>query len=452
MGIKVLFIYPNTYGMNMIPPGIALFSALLKKQGHKAEIFDSTYYALDYGIDSDGNQVDKLFVVPFDMGSKGIRLKTTAWKDDLTKQVENFQPDLIALSATEDMWELGVKFLHHIKNYKLKNNVPVIAGGVFPTFAPEIVSKEELVDLVCVGEGENTLIDLCKKIQNKEDYSDLTNCWVKKNGKVIQKNRISKPVNINNNPIIDIGLFEENRLYRPMGGTIYKMFPVETMRGCPYTCRFCNSPDQTTLYKRETNHSFFRKKRMDLVSKELKYFQNKLGVEYNYFWADTFLAMNRDEFEEFCDMYSEIKIPFWFQTRPEAVNEYQIKRLVEVGADRMTFGVEHGNEKFRREVLDRRWSNENIIEKVKIPKKYGLKFSVNNITGFPKETKKLAFDTIELNRHFDSDNSNVHTFVPFHGTPLRKMCEDLGHIKPGNYYKMRNGQRDPIRYAPIPTS
>ena len=40
MGIKVLFIYPNTYGMNMIPSGIALFSALLKNKGHKTEIFD----------------------------------------------------------------------------------------------------------------------------------------------------------------------------------------------------------------------------------------------------------------------------------------------------------------------------------------------------------------------------------------------------------------------------
>jgi len=430
MGIKVLFIYPNTYGMNMIAPGIALFSSLLKKRGHKIEIFDSTYYAIDYGIDSDGSKIGRLSVVPYDMEAKGIRLKTTLWKDDLQKQTEKFQPDLIALSTTEDMWELGVKLLHVIKNYKLKNNIPVIAGGVFPTFAPEIVSKEELVDLVCVGEGENALINLCEKIQNKDDYSDLTNCWIKKNGKVIHKNPVSKLVNINENPIIDIDLFEENRLFRPMGGTVYKMFPVETMRGCPYSCRFCNSPDQQRLYKQETNSSFYRKKRMDVVSKELKHFKNNLGVEYHYFWADTFLAMNKNEFEEFCDMYSEIKIPFWFQTRPEAISEYQIKKLIDVGLDRMAFGIEHGNEKFRREVLDRRWSNEKIIEKVKIPRKYGVKFSVNNITGFPKETKKLAFDTIELNRYFDSDNANINTFMPFHGTPLRKMCEDLGYIKP----------------------
>ena len=58
MGINVLFVYPNTFGMNMLPPAIALFSALLKERGHKVEIFDSTYYQTDYGIDSDGTKMD----------------------------------------------------------------------------------------------------------------------------------------------------------------------------------------------------------------------------------------------------------------------------------------------------------------------------------------------------------------------------------------------------------
>ena len=420
----------------MIPQAMALFSSLLKNEGHEVELFDSTYYSVDFGLDSDGTQVDKLAVVPFNMEDRGVRIKDTSWSTDLKNQVERFKPDVIGLSTTEDMYELGLLFLETIKDYKIKNNVPVIAGGVFPTFAPDLVIKEELVDIVCVGEGENALIELCKRIENKKPYNDVTNCWVKtigpeylKDRNTIQKNPISKPVDINTNPVIDISLFEENRLYRPMGGKIYKMFPVETIRGCPYTCKFCNSPDQMALYKEQTGGGYFRKKNIDLVSKELKHFKNDLGVEYNYFWADTFLAMNKKEFEEFIEMYSEINIPFWFQTRPETINDYNMKKLADVGLDRISFGVEHGNEKFRREVLDRRWSNDQIIDKLKIPHKYGIKFSVNNITGFPKETKKLAFDTIELNRNIDSDNANIHTFVPFHGTPLRKLCEELGFIK-----------------------
>ena len=62
--------------------------------------------------------------------------------------------------------------------------------------------------------------------------------------------------------------------------------------------------------------------------------------------------------------------------------------------------------------------------------KLGVQFSVNNITGFPTETRKLAFDTIEINRHINADNQNIYSFVPFHGTPLRKTCEDLGYEIP----------------------
>ena len=64
-GINVLFIYPNTYGMNMLPPAIALFSAILKKDGHQTKIFDTTYYATDHGLDSDGSKEEGLNVVPY---------------------------------------------------------------------------------------------------------------------------------------------------------------------------------------------------------------------------------------------------------------------------------------------------------------------------------------------------------------------------------------------------
>ena len=102
MGIRVLFLYPNTYGMNMLPPAIALFAALLKN-GHKSEIFDTTYYNLDHGIDSDGSKMERLNVVPYKMEEKGIKLKTSDWKKDLNKQVKKFKPNLIAISSTEDM-------------------------------------------------------------------------------------------------------------------------------------------------------------------------------------------------------------------------------------------------------------------------------------------------------------------------------------------------------------
>jgi anaerobic magnesium-protoporphyrin IX monomethyl ester cyclase len=430
MGIKVLFVYPNTFGMNMLPPAISLFSALLRQEGHKVDLFDATYYAIDYGVDSDGVKADHLNVVPFEVEARGIKMRKTDWREDIDSKINSFGPDLIAISTTEDMWNLGLKMLEHIKGFIEKNKIPVLAGGVFPTFAPEIVIKEPLIDMVCVGEGENALLDLCERIEKGQHFDDVTNLWVKQKDGSIIKNQISNPVNVNEAPMLDMSLFEEQRLYRPMAGQWYKMMPVETIRGCPYKCTFCNSPDQITMYKEETNTNFFRKKNIDLVYKELKYFKEDLGVEYNYFWADTFLAWNAKEFEEFCEMYQDIGLPFWMQTRPETITDFNIKKLADVGLHRISFGIEHGNEDFRKRLLDRQWENKDIIKALKIPHRYGVQFSLNNITGFPTETRELAMDTVELNRNIDSDNQNLYSFVPFHGTPLRKLCEESGLVAP----------------------
>jgi radical SAM superfamily enzyme YgiQ (UPF0313 family) len=184
------------------------------------------------------------------------------------------------------------------------------------------------------------------------------------------------------------------------------------------------------MYREETDANFFRKKKIELVYKELKHFKEDLEVEYNYFWADTFLAWTSDEFEEFCDRYQDIGLPFWIQTRPETISDYKIKKLAEVGLHRISFGIEHGNEGFRKKLLRREWKNKEIIEALKTPHRYGVQFSLNNITGFPTETRELAMDTVELNRNIDSDNQNLYSFVPFHGTPLRKLCEDTGLVTP----------------------
>ena len=77
-GIKVLFLYPNTFGMNMLPPAIALFSAILKNEGHQVKVFDTTYYAVDHGIaDEDINELEKFtgdFVFNPLSGTEEIRI------------------------------------------------------------------------------------------------------------------------------------------------------------------------------------------------------------------------------------------------------------------------------------------------------------------------------------------------------------------------------------------
>jgi len=421
--------------MNMLPPAIALFSAILKSHGHQVDLFDATYYSIDYGVDSDGTKAANLNVVPYDPSEKGISMRTSSWRDDLREKFDTFKPDLIAMSTTEDMWNLGANLLESVSERIKANETPVIVGGVFPTFAPGLVIKHPLVNMVCVGEGEQALVDLAGRLARGHGYDDVTNLWVKKKDASIVKNSVAKPFDINQSPMIDISLFEDARLYRPMAGKWYKMLPIETIRGCPYKCAFCNSPNQIEFYDKNAGGGFYRKKSANLIYDELKYFQDTAGLEYAYFWADTFLGQSKKEFDEFCEIYSDIKLPFWFQTRPETVTDEKVRKLKDIGLHRIAFGLEHGNEQFRKKYLARDFPNDSIVEKLKIPKKYDVAFSVNNITGFPYEDRALAFDTVELNRRIEADNQNLYAFVPFHGTPLRKVVEQLGYLKHGDITK-----------------
>ena len=66
---------------------------------------------------------------------------------------------------------------------------------------------------------------------------------------------------------------------------------------------------------------------------------------------------------------------------------------------------------------------------LKILNHFDVKYSVNNIVGFPNETRELAMDTIRINRQINADTRNMYTFSPFHGTPLRDIAVQQGLIK-----------------------
>jgi anaerobic magnesium-protoporphyrin IX monomethyl ester cyclase len=428
--MKVLFLYPNFYGMNMLPTGVGLLISHLSKAGHTSAVFDTTQYIDWFGEDNDKKKTENLSARTYDEGMIRKGDKHTSPIDDFRNLVINFSPDLIALSLTEDMYKNGLLFLQSID---AKDRPKVVAGGVFPTFAPELVlrSSGNLIDYVLIGEGENTLLQLCESLQGNKPIEKVEGIWFLRKDGSVQTSPAPRLIDINKSPLLpDFDLFDESRFYRPMVGKVWRMFPIETARGCPYTCAYCNSPSQASKYADENQH-FFRKKKMELVRTEIEHVVTRYNADSIDFWADTFLAMSDYDFDEFIEMYSDIKLPFWIQNRTETVTEKKFQKLLDVGLMRVDFGIEHGNEEFRRKMLFRRVSNESIIKKLEIVSKLGVSFCTNNIIGFPLETRELAFDTIELNRQIRSDGCSVTTFVPFHGTPLRTMSETLGYVPPG---------------------
>ena len=419
---KVLLVYPNYSMVNLVPTNIGILTACLKQNGFIVDLFDTTFYRTSERT-LDEIRVESLQVRKFNLEEMGVHFKPGHYVDDFKKKVAEFQPDLIAVTAVEDTWPQARALIEAVCDYP----APVIIGGVFPSLASDVPIAHPDVDMICIGEGEHAIIELATKLMNGEDHSAIQNLWVKKDGKVI-KNPMRVPIDLEDVPFGDFDLFERERFYRPMQGKVVRMLPIETDRGCPYTCRFCEAPSLVELYREETGQHYFRRKGWETVKEEIELYTRKYNAEYIYFNAETFLAMNDREFNKFVEVYKDIKLPFWMQTRVETLTEHRVSELERVSCNRISIGLEHGNEEFRKKIVGKGFSNQRIIDVFQILDRYSIPITINNIIGFPGDTRELIFDTIGLNRALGTDSVNAYIFTPYRGTGMYYDALSKGYL------------------------
>jgi len=421
---KILFIYPNIMMATLVPLHVSILSACLKREGFQVKLFDTTYYRTEEKSFEE-KRVELLMIKKFNLEDGGIFFKTTNIFEDLNKTVEEYKPNLIGISLVEDTYKLALSLVKSIEHH----GIPIIVGGVFANFYADEIIKEKCVDMVCIGEGENALIELCHAMHEKRDYTHINNLWVKKEGGSVVKNHIGKLVDMDSLPYIDFDIFEPNRMGRPMQGKLFKMLHVEAERGCPYSCTYCCAPAIRGIYKSYGQSNYFRQKSPQRLIDEIKYLKEKYSPDYVNLNAESFLAMSLWDLKDFAKMYKqEINLPFWCQSRPETVTEEKIAILKDMNCADMNFGIEQGNEEFRKKMLNRGCTNEEIITALKIVERYKIPYTINNIIGFPGETRELIFDTIFVNRQLNPKSINCHILAPYRGTYLRNLCVEQGYI------------------------
>ena len=140
--------------------------------------------------------------------------------------------------------------------------------------------------------------------------------------------------------------------------------------------------------------------------------------------------MSNKEFDEFKEMYSDYKIPFWMNTRAETITEHRADGLEEMNMLRCDIGVEHGNYNYRKNYLSRNISDEVQIRGFEFLSGHKYTMAATTIIGMPDETRDLIFDTIRFVRKLpkDVDANGASIFAPYHGTPLRELAIEKGYI------------------------
>jgi anaerobic magnesium-protoporphyrin IX monomethyl ester cyclase len=423
--LKILFVYANLEMSSMVPLGLASLSAYLKQHGYETSVFDTTFY--ETGENENLKRTEIGQVLSFDFSDKGINLIESDMLVDFRNMVLEYKPDLISVSMVEDVFFLGINLLNAVQDLKIPN----IVGGVFATFAPERVIAEPSVEMVCIGEGEQALLEVCQALESNGSLDTIANIWHRgPNG--ITRNKAGATLNLNALPIPDYDIWPEEMLYRPMQGKIRLTVGIETQRGCPFSCAFCNSPSQNMLYRDAVGTTFNRRKSVEKIKEELDYLVGRYDPELIYWVADTFLAMPEKDWDAFYNMYMEFRIPFWMNTRPETITKKRVKQLEEMNCLRFNVGIEHGNYEFRKNVILRNTTNEVLLERFQCFEDAPMPIVANIIIGYPGETEELIWDSIKLTQsiapYFDA--LQVFIFAPYHGTPLRDKAIAEGYITP----------------------
>lgn len=442
---KVLLVYPGLFMQTALPLSIACLAAALKAAGFDVRVYDTVLYQEPGEIDENEERAEHHHSTRhLDYDAVGLKKRTTDLLLDFEHAVVEYQPDLIGISTVESTYGRGMRLAGRAKEISA---APIIVGGVFPTLAPEIAIADPAVDMVCIGEGEGVLVELCTALRDDKDHLSIKNLWIKQGNK-ITKNPLRPLRSLDDLPEPDFSVFENHMFYKPMQGNLFKTIPIELSRGCPYQCSYCAEPSLKKLY-RSHNQEYFRKKSITHLFFEIRQAISLYSPEFFYFATETFLAMTEEEFDSFIEQYRKIKIPFWIQTRPETVTLKRIASLQDVGMFWITMGIECGNEEFRRTHLKRSMSNALIEKSVMVLDQCKQGASLNSIIGFPHETRELMFETIMLNRELFRINprirANISVFTPFRGCELYDESVKAGLFSPVPYLDQTNISSSALR-------
>jgi radical SAM superfamily enzyme YgiQ (UPF0313 family) len=142
------------------------------------------------------------------------------------------------------------------------------------------------------------------------------------------------------------------------------------------------------------------------------------------FFDDDTITLNRDWFEEFFTLYRQrFAWPFYCNLRPGTLTPPMANLLKAAGAKGVALGIEHGDEPFRKSVLHRSLSNEEIRRTVDLCRDAGIEEVYGQVMiGLPFETEELYLQTVRLCRSLRVIPFR-YIYQPYPGTALAKICE-----------------------------
>ena len=411
MKITLISIYPDlrSYGIRSI-------SACLKQEGH---------------------DVDLIFLL-----REFTEKYTEKTMNDLVKLTK--ESDLVGITLMSNFWDLAVQITQKLKdNY----DFPILWGGTHPTIRPE--ECLDYADMVAIGESEETLIELSRKMQNKQYYYDIKGMGFNDKGKKIVNGLRALPGTKNAAIIksldqIPFQDYDYKSHFVLKGKNIIKMdqeimehskcadtYQTMPTRGCPFACTFCVN---NTFLKMHPHQNPIRKRSVDNIIGELVGVKNKLPcIKIILFNDDAFFMMSVDEIKELSKRYKEeIGIPLYITgATPNTLTKEKLAPLVDAGLIEIRLGVQSAAEGAKK-LYKRPHSNPHVANAVKMVNRYKdkLKASYDIILDSPWDTDEDLIETLMFLSKLPTPlQLTMYSMVFYPATDVYKKAKKEGLIK-----------------------
>lgn len=329
--------------------------------------------------------------------------------------LKEFNPDFVGISFTTPLYR-EMKILAKItKEYD--KNIIVMGGGPHATSLPEQTLEDSELDIAVVGEGDYTIVEI---VENK-GLSKVKGIAYKKNNKIILTEKREPIKNMDDLPFPAWNLFEISKYHAPkIRAKANPVGSLETSRGCPFQCTFCNKLVQGIN---------FRPKSAKRVVDEIEYMLN-CGFKEVHMQDDGF-ATDINRAIEVCDIILKRKLKFTWNiangVRVDRVNEEFFIKAKKAGCHSIGFGIESGSQ-IVLDSINKMTTLADIKKAIKLCRKAGIESVGFFIIGLPKDTKKTIIETINFAKSLDLDMAKATILMPFPGTPVFKELDEQGLI------------------------
>ena len=341
--------------------------------------------------------------------------------DIIKNEIEDKKIDVVATGGLSFQYSTVRRVVEAVK--WVDNKIITIVGGGIITGDPEPAMEAlEYADFGVIGEGENTINELCYALENTEKFSDVDGIIYKEGNAYIITRPRKEMDDIDLIPWPDYEGFEIEKYLHSAPPGISGLNRQNTVfmlasRSCPYNCTFCF----------HTAGKKYRQRSLDSFFKELDYMVSQYNIEF-ICMADELFARNINRVKEFCDRMKRYKVRWWAQFRVDDITPELLTILKAGGCEVMSFGLESADNRILKS-MRKGITVEQIERTLKLVYDFGIPLEGAFIFGDIEETAETANNTLKWWREHLEYRISLNLITVYPGSYLYKYGCEKGIIK-----------------------